>query len=513
MGRREESVIECIEDGGQPHQTGRIVELNPHGRLAESPGDRELGHDEAGTELFPERGLPGALGRGLPDARSRALFSASSAARTSLGTRIGHRVPSAHLDGSPGEFREDTGGPRVKRGTLAVRRQKRLEEGFDAHHLDGARLHARSLAGGMLRRATHCRLRLARPREHSPVHTSTQPPTTDIAPAPVVPVRAQRTPSGRDSLMLVRTGKFYLFLVLANLFWAGNFLFGSVVVDQLSPVLMTAFRWAAAAPLLIVLAVIVEKPRWRDALREWPMHLLLAGLGLVGFCIFSYEALLYTTPTDAAVVGAINPAIIAVVAGLLARERVGWQRSIGILVSLVGVLVVISGGDPGSLLRADVNAGHLWMLGAVAVWTCYTILGRRLSTGPVTSSAIQATIATLALAPFAIPQLGGVSLDGAAIGGLLYIAVFPSVLSLVLWNVSVKKVGASTAGVYLNLLPIFTALLGVAVGVALGWATVFGGLLVVLGVTITSLRRRPAGPDSATGVALGGDPAARGQLR
>jgi len=105
-----------------------------------------------------------------------------------------------------------------------------------------------------------------------------------------------------------------------------------------------------------------------------------------------------------------------------------------------------------------------------------------------------------------VPQLGGVSLDGAAVGGLVYIAIFPSVLSLVLWNVSVKKVGASIAGVYLNLLPIFTALLGLAVGVALGWPTVLGGLLVVLGVTITSVRGRPSMiPDGGPGV--------RGQLR
>ncbi|RUQ99211.1 DMT family transporter [Labedella endophytica] len=295
----------------------------------------------------------------------------------------------------------------------------------------------------------------------------------------------------------MRTARFPVFLVLANLFWAGNFLFGSVVVEQLSPFLMTALRWAAAAPILILLAVIVERPRWREALREWPMHLLLAGLGLVCFCIFSYEALRHTTPADASVVGAINPAIIAVVAGLLARERVGWRRSLGILVSLVGVLIVISGGDPASLLRADVNEGHVWMLGAVVVWTGYTILGRRLTTGPVTASAVQASLTTIVLAPIAIPQLGDVSLDGAAISGLLYIAVFPSVLSLVLWNVSVKKVGASTAGVYLNLLPVFTAILGLAIGVALGWPTVLGGLLVVLGVTITSRSRRT--PEPLTG--------------
>lgn len=301
-------------------------------------------------------------------------------------------------------------------------------------------------------------------------------------------------------------GRFYVFLVLANLFWAGNFLFGSVVVDQLSPFLLTAIRWVAAAPILIVLAMIVEKPRWREALREWPMHLLLAGLGLIGFCVFSYEALRHTTPADASVVGAVNPALIAIVAGLIARERIGGRRVLGIGISLVGVLTVISSGDPASLARADVNAGHLWMLGAVVVWTAYTILGRRLSTGPVTASAVQASMTTLVLAPFAVSQLGDVSLDGSAIGGLAYIAVFPSVLSLVLWNVSVKRVGASTAGVYLNLLPIFTALLGLLVGVSIGWPTVLGGVLVVLGVTITSRR----GP---TGEPLPGGVAARGQLR
>lgn len=304
----------------------------------------------------------------------------------------------------------------------------------------------------------------------------------------------------------MRTGRFFVFLVLANLFWAGNFLVGSVVVEELSPFLLTALRWAAAAPLLIALAILVERPRWRDALREWRMHLLLAALGLVAFCLFSYEALRHTTPADAAIVGAVNPAVIAVVAGLLAREQVGRRRIVGIVVSLVGVLVVITRGDPASLLRADVNEGHLWMLGAVVAWTGYTILGRRLATGPVTASAVQATMTTVVLLPIAATQLGGVELSGPAIGGLAYIAVFPSVLSLALWNVSVKKVGASTAGVYLNLLPLFTALLGVAVGIAIGWPTLVGGALVILGVTITSLRRTAAREP-------GGGPGARGQLR
>lgn len=281
----------------------------------------------------------------------------------------------------------------------------------------------------------------------------------------------------------------YLFLVLANLFWSGNYVVGHLVAGHVSPLQLTSIRWAVAAPLLVGLAVLIDKPDWRAAFREWRMHLLQAALGLIGFCLFSYEALRHTTALNAALVGATNPALIAVVAAIVIRQRMRPAASIGLAISLLGVLLVLTDGRLLQVFTTDYNIGGLFMLGAVAVWTAYTVIGRSLSTPPVASAAVQAVMAAVVLAPINLIVGGPITLDTAGWWGVAYICLFPSVLSLMLWNISVKKIGADRAGVYLNLMPVFTALIALAMGTPITPVQLIGGALVIAGVWLTS---RPA---------------------
>lgn len=281
----------------------------------------------------------------------------------------------------------------------------------------------------------------------------------------------------------------YLFLVLANLFWSGNYVVGHLMAGHVSPLQLTSIRWAVAAPLLVGLAIVIDKPNWRSALREWRMHLLQACLGLIAFCLFSYEALRHTTALNAALVGATNPALIAVVAAIVIRQRMRPAASIGLAVSLLGVLLVLTDGRLLQVFTTDYNIGGLFMLGAVAVWTAYTVIGRSLSTPPVASAAVQAVMAAVLLAPISLTIGGPITLDAAGWWGVAYICLFPSVLSLMLWNISVKKIGADRAGVYLNLMPVFTALIALAMGAPITLVQLIGGALVIAGVWLTS---RPA---------------------
>ena len=286
----------------------------------------------------------------------------------------------------------------------------------------------------------------------------------------------------------------YLSLVLANLFWSGNYVVGHLLAGGISPLQLTAIRWAIAAPFLIALALLIEKPRWRTALREWPMHLLQAALGLVAFCLFSYAALAHTTALNAALVNATNPVLIAVVAALLVRERLRGTSILGLVTSLLGVLLILTHGRLLEVFTTEYNVGGLYMLGAVAVWTAYTILGRTLTTPPVTSAAIQSVMAAVALAPITFALGGPITLDTAGWWGVLYIGIFPSVLSLMLWNISVKKIGAARAGIYLNLMPVFTALLALALGTPITLIQLLGGALVITGVWLTSRPARKTAP-------------------
>ena len=292
----------------------------------------------------------------------------------------------------------------------------------------------------------------------------------------------------------------YLFLVLANLFWSGNYVVGHLVAGHVSPHQLTSIRWAVAAPLLIGLAVLIDKPDWRAALREWPMHLLQACIGLIAFCLLSYEALRHTTALNAALVGATNPALIAVVAALVVRQRMRPASIVGLAISLIGVLLVLTDGQLLQVFTTDYNIGGLFMLGAVAVWTAYTVIGRSLKTPPVASAAVQATMAAVILAPITLIVGGPITLDAAGWWGVVYICIFPSVLSLMLWNISVKKIGADRAGVYLNLMPVFTALIALAMGTPITLVQLIGGALVIAGVWLTS--RPTPGLERSPGPAL-----------
>ena len=128
------------------------------------------------------------------------------------------------------------------------------------------------------------------------------------------------------------------------------------------------------------------------------------------------------------------------------------------------------------------------MLAAVVIWTLYSIIGRRLtSIPPITATAVSALFATLIMAPFAIVQgIDMTRIGPLAVTGILYLAIFPSVFSFVFWNMSVRAIGISQAGIFLNLIPVFTAIISGILGERITGTQVVGGSLVFMGVYLTT---------------------------
>ncbi|GAA4284842.1 DMT family transporter [Brevibacterium daeguense] len=288
--------------------------------------------------------------------------------------------------------------------------------------------------------------------------------------------------------------KNYLFLILANAFWAGNFVVGGLIADSVSPLYLTMIRWALATLPLFVIAAVIEKPQWRAVFAEWPKLLLLGVLGLIGYALLTYLALANTTSVSASLLNSLSPALIAVVAVIVARERLRPAAVLGLGLSLLGAVIVLLRFDGGAV-ALDFGIGTVFMLGAVAVWVAYTVLGKLLDSPPISATAVQALFASVILIPVTLLLQAPGPADGATWLGVAFIAVFPSVLSYLMWNLAVRGVGAARAGIYLNLIPFFTAVIGLFIGVPITWMQVLGGILVVTGVVITS--RRPRTPAAA----------------
>jgi drug/metabolite transporter (DMT)-like permease len=258
----------------------------------------------------------------------------------------------------------------------------------------------------------------------------------------------------------------------------------------MAPLDLTFWRWTLAAVPLLLLAHFIEKPDWRGVLRRWPVLLLLSALGMSGYTLLLYSALGYTSAVNASLITAANPALIVVMAIILLGEkttRLGW---LGICLGLLGVLLVLTRGELLRVLSFSMNTGELLMIGAIIVWGFYTIIARRLNVPPIAATAVQVVMATVTLSPFALALNVQFPDTPAELWSLAYIAVFPSLGAYLLWNLALKSTPPGTAGNYLNLMVVFTAIITVALGTPLTLVQVIGGLMVVAGVLLTGIKGR-----------------------
>jgi len=284
------------------------------------------------------------------------------------------------------------------------------------------------------------------------------------------------------------------FLVGATLLWAGNYVVGAAAVRSVSPLSLTYFRWVIAVGPLLAIAQVVERPAWGEVWRRWRLLAALGAIGLAAYPLLVYQALRHTSALNAALLNSFNPAVIVVVAAVALRERVGWRGVLGVVIGALGVGMVLTRGRLMDVMRMPYNSGDLLMLGAIGCWTVYTVVGRGMrGVPPVAATAAQALIVVVAMTPVAI--LGGVAIpaDAAGRASLLFIGLFPSVVAYLMWNSALRIVRAGTAGVFLNLMPVFTAIASVAQGRALTGAQMVGGVMVLTGVVVAS-RRAPAPP-------------------
>ncbi|WP_104172232.1 DMT family transporter [Arthrobacter sp. Y81] len=282
-----------------------------------------------------------------------------------------------------------------------------------------------------------------------------------------------------------------IYLVLATLFWSGNFVVGQAAVNTMTPLELTFWRWALAALPLVALAHFVERPDWRAVLGRWRVLLLLSVLGMGGYTLLLYTALQHTSALNASLITAANPALIVVMAIFFLGEKPGAYGWLGIALGLAGVVLVLTRGELHRAFSITFNAGELLMIGAIVVWGFYTITARRLGLPAIAATAVQVVMATAILAPFALGAGAEFPATAAEGWSLAYIAVFPSLGAYLFWNLALKTTAPATAGNYLNLMVVFTAAITVIMGIPVSLPQVIGGALVIAGVLMASRPKKP----------------------
>ena len=284
----------------------------------------------------------------------------------------------------------------------------------------------------------------------------------------------------------------YVFLTLAPLFWAGNFVFGRALSEALPPFGINLIRWLLACAILVPLTLYLEGRFPRPARHLWTGLVVMALTGVLLFNSLVYLSLGYTTSTNAALINGATPILTIVIAAMAGFDRLTGRRMAGALTSLMGVGWIVSRGSLETLSSFAFNRGDLVMLVAALLWAIYTVLVIRV-TRVMSPLAVTTIAAVLALPLSAL--IGGYELATQPIGeitavvilGLVYVGVVASVGAFLFWSIGVKGIGAARASVFLNLIPVFTALIAaIALNERPGLPQLVGGLLVICGVTLAS---------------------------
>jgi drug/metabolite transporter (DMT)-like permease len=278
-------------------------------------------------------------------------------------------------------------------------------------------------------------------------------------------------------------------------FWATNFAFSPVVLESIGPIQLTGVRWFIALVVLVPLAVIMEKASRAVIVGEWKTHVVQALLGYVGYTLLLYYALGVTSPVTAAVLVSLNPATIAIAARFVLNENLSTRTVIGIAISFVGAVIVVLGS--GLAGEFTVSYGDVLLLLATVLWTAYSMVSPRITTPPITATAVQAGISGIIMAPVMIIDIAvgngaWMNLDGFDWLGILWIGFIPSAGAYFLWNISSDLIGPTRTGAFLNLIPVFTALLVLIYGGSVTLTQLAGGALVLLGVTVANRTARTA---------------------
>lgn len=294
----------------------------------------------------------------------------------------------------------------------------------------------------------------------------------------------------------------YLLLTLSALFWSGNFVLSRGMHAEIPPVSLAFWRWAIA--LLIIAPFGLRRVyEQRELLKKHSRFMFFQGLlGVMGFNTLIYLAMQSTTAINAVLVNSCIPVIIVIISWLIYKERLSIKQSVGVLISLSGVLLIIAKGDVVALQQFSFNQGDLLVLAAAIVWAFYSANLRNYPEGlhPITYQTGIMMLGLIFLIPcylFELQTGKHMLLNLSTVLTIGYVALFASVLAFICWTRAIREVGANRAGPFIHLMPVFSTILAIIFldEVLLGYH-VRGMILVFSGIFITTFTFRKRAKES-----------------
>ena len=254
-------------------------------------------------------------------------------------------------------------------------------------------------------------------------------------------------------------------LFLATLGWGSNTIASRLAVGEVSPMLLIFFRWGFVVVILLSLY-------WRQMIDEWPIIrprlkwlLIMGGCGLSLFNAFFYIAAHSTTAVNLGIIQSTMPGMILLGSFMFFGDRINRLQFSGLLLTLLGVGVIVTQGSLEQLMQLTFNHGDLLMIFACSFYAMYTV---GLKSRPKISGMVMLAYFSVAAFLMTIPLMifesfiyGTVMPGVKGFAIVFYIAIVPSFLSQIFFMRGVDLIGPGSAGLYANLVPIFSAIMAV----------------------------------------------------
>lgn len=284
----------------------------------------------------------------------------------------------------------------------------------------------------------------------------------------------------------------YIKLILVAIFFGSTFVAGRVIAQVVPPFTAAWIRFFIASLFLLLFSWQKYGPYALPDKKQLTLIILLgfSGMALYNFLFFSGLKLI--PASRASIIIALNPVAVALFSRISFKEEFTVLKTFGLIVALVGAVIVISHGDPGILFTSAIGIGELLILGCVACWTCFTLLGKVVmkSIPPLLSVTYACIAGTLLLTVPAVlegvmPQVFTYSREVWI--GLLVLGVLATSLAFTWFYEGVDIIGPSRAGVFLSFVPVCASIMAVVIlQEAMDIAFLIGTLLVVFGVLFTN---------------------------
>ena len=282
-------------------------------------------------------------------------------------------------------------------------------------------------------------------------------------------------------------------LVCASLFWAGNFIVGKYAfLTEIPPLSLVFYRWSLVWIILLPFTY-KEIIKHKDTILNNLPLLFFLGLTSVGlFNSFTYLSLVHTQVINASLFNTAIPAIIILLCFLFKIEKTNKFQILGLIISVCGILSIITKLKIDILLSLNFNKGDLIMIGGVITWGVYsTLLKKKKFTLPLlTLVHVVCTFGLISVFPQFLYEFSNgqiINFDINLVYTLTFLALFPSIGSYYCWAGAVSIIGANRAGISLSLIPLFSSIMAIFFyNEQFQFFHLIGSILIILGLFLSN---------------------------